>query len=94
MTTLNYLSHKNAPILDFLTIVKETEKAYFVESYDYELCTNKKIGVWIPKSALEFWKEQILTEVREYCTLKKWFRLSLTKNNKKTELKVLGLMAK
>ena len=94
MTTLNYLAQKKSPCLDFLTIVDETAKAIKVESYNFELATGKTAQIWIPKTAIETWSEKVLNEVREYSTVKLWFRNLLKKEGKTIDLKVLGLLAK
>jgi hypothetical protein len=93
-STLAYTPFKNSPALDFLTVIQETEKAICIESQDFELCTGKKISVWLPKSALEFYTVQILSEIREYCTIKTWFRNALKRDNKTTECKVLSILSK
>lgn len=67
--SISFMYHKNAPCIDFLEVVKETEKAVCVKHSE----VNK--NTWLPKSAFEAIDFYGVT----HFTLKSWFKSKLEK---------------
>ena len=80
--------------MDFLTVIEETDKAIKVVSQDDQMCMSRSIEIWLPKAAIEFYNETIGAEVRQYVTIKPWFRKVLKSESKTLTMQVLGLMSK